>query len=224
MRRTTLALPLLISATALGAVRLRLNGQWFHHRFGAATLPLTCTARHAGSRRTEMLRRLLARIGIAMALVVSTPFAGSSWIALADSQIERGEYLVSIMDCTGCHTPGSLAGDPDLELYLAGSTIGFQIPGLGVFYPPNLTPDLDTGLGKWSDAEIMLAVRGGTRPDGRELAPIMPWRSYAALSDEDAQAVTAFLKSLPAVKFRSPGPFSEGETPSDPYLTVVVPK
>ena len=83
------------------------------------------------------------------------------------------------MDCVGCHTGGALAGAPDPKLRLAGSDIGFGAPGLGVFYPPNLTPDQETGLGAWSEADIVKALRTGERPDGRELAPMMPWRSYA---------------------------------------------
>jgi mono/diheme cytochrome c family protein len=171
-----------------------------------------------------MLGNPLARLGAALAVVVSISYAESPPIALADGLIERGEYLANIMDCTGCHTPGALAGAPDRERYLSGSNIGFQIPGLGVFYPPNLTPDVDTGLGRWSEDEIIMAVRAGARPDGRELVPIMPWPSYAALTDEDARALAAYLKSLPPMKFKAPGPFGEGETPSAPYLTVVVPE
>jgi cytochrome c2 len=59
--------------------------------------------------------------------------------AFAQSQKQRGEYLVTIMDCTGCHTPGTFLGKPDLQRPLAGSEVGFQIPGAGIFYPPNLT-------------------------------------------------------------------------------------
>jgi mono/diheme cytochrome c family protein len=162
-----------------------------------------------------MREKELVRIGVAFAIVCATSIAGNPSIAVSDPLIERGEYLASIMDCTGCHTAGALAGAPDPERYLAGSDIGFQIPGLGVFYPPNLTPDAETGLGKWSEDEIMLAVRGGLRPDGRELVPIMPWPSYSALTDEDAQALVAYLKSLPPMKFQSPGPFGDGETPAD---------
>src|SRR3954468_10387872 len=90
----------------------------------------------------------------------------------------RGAYLATIMDCGGCHTGGALAGQPDPKLHLADSSIGFGIPGLGVFYPPNLTPDRDTGLGAWSEADIVRAVRTGVRPDGRVLAPVMPWHNY----------------------------------------------
>jgi mono/diheme cytochrome c family protein len=48
----------------------------------------------------------------------------------------RGQYLARIMDCGGCHTPGALTGQPDMARYLAGSDVGFEIPGLGRFYPP----------------------------------------------------------------------------------------
>jgi len=136
----------------------------------------------------------------------------------------RGEYLARIMDCTGCHTPGALAGQPDFDRYLAGSDIGFEIPGVGVFYPPNLTSDPVNGLGGWSEEEIIDAVRSGVRPDGRELVPVMPWPSYVALNDEDAKALAAFLKSLPAIARRTPGPFGPGEVPTAPYLTVVAPQ
>jgi mono/diheme cytochrome c family protein len=171
-----------------------------------------------------MLWSELRRLSVAFAIVIAALLAGSPSIALADSLIERGGYLARIMDCTGCHTAGALAGAPDPERYLAGSDIGFQMPGLGVFYPPNLTPDVETGLGTWSEEDIMLAVREGKRPDGRQLIPIMPWPSYSTLSDEDAKALVAYLKSLPPQKFKAPGPFGESETPTHPYLTVVVPQ
>src|SRR4051812_45826375 len=61
--------------------------------------------------------------------------------AIAQTRTQRGEYLVTIMDCSGCHTPGTFLGKPDMQRPLAGSEVGFQIPGLGIFYPPNLTPD-----------------------------------------------------------------------------------
>jgi mono/diheme cytochrome c family protein len=58
----------------------------------------------------------------------------------ASAEVARGEYLATIMDCAGCHTPGALAGQPDFERRLAGSSIGFALPGGGVVYPKNLTP------------------------------------------------------------------------------------
>ena len=134
-----------------------------------------------------------------------------------------GEYLARIMDCGGCHTGGALAGRPDPALLLAGSDVGFGVPGLGVFYPPNLTPDLETGLGSWSEADIIKAVRTGERPDGRELAPVMPWRSYAALNDEDAAALAAYLKGLEPVRHAVPPIAGASEKPPAPYLTVATP-
>jgi len=77
----------------------------------------------------------------------------------ADARLERGEYLARIMDCGGCHTTGALKGQPDQARYLAGSDVGFELPGLGIFYPPNLTGDVETGLGAWSEEEIVAAVR-----------------------------------------------------------------
>ncbi len=143
----------------------------------------------------------------------------SAFPSLAD---ERGEYLASIMDCGGCHTPGNLMGKPDMERYLGGSEVGFQIPELGVFYPPNLTPDA-TGLAGWSEEDIVTAVRTGVRPDGRQLAPIMPWMNYAALTDDDAMALARYIKGLPAVSNKVPGPVGASETPPLAYMTIVMP-
>ena len=66
------------------------------------------------------------------------------------SQVERGKYLVMLGSCTDCHTPGYFFGKPDMARYLGGSEVGFEIPGLGVFHGPNLTPDSETGLGNWT--------------------------------------------------------------------------
>jgi mono/diheme cytochrome c family protein len=140
------------------------------------------------------------------------------------AQQKRGAYLAQIMDCGGCHTPGALAGKPDMARAFAGSDIGFGIPELGVFYPPNLTPDNETGLGKWSVEQIVAAVRTGLRPDGRMLAPAMPWRAYAALTDDDARALAAYFKSLKPVANAVPPMVGPSETAKAPYLGVVVPK
>jgi mono/diheme cytochrome c family protein len=137
--------------------------------------------------------------------------------------VERGAYLARIMDCAGCHTPGAFQGQPELSRHLAGGEIGFEIPGLGVFFPPNLTPDVATGLGEWSEEDLVRAVREGVRPDGRLLTPAMPWRSYAALTDADALALAAYLKSLPPVATPKIGPFAADGTATAPYFTVAAP-
>ena len=91
-------------------------------------------------------------------------------------EIARGKYLVQFGGCIDCHTPGYFFGKPDMPRALAGSEVGFEIPGLGVFYGPNLTPDKETGLGNWTKAQIVTALQKGTRPDGRSWRPIMPWQ------------------------------------------------
>ena len=142
----------------------------------------------------------------------------------APSEVERGRYLASIMDCATCHTDGAFIGKPDLQHPLAGSSIGHQIAGLGTFWPPNLTPDRQTGLGTWSTAEIVAALREGVRPDGRILAPAMPWRAYANLSVSDAQAIAAYLKSLPPTPAKVRPPLGEHDVPATTVVVVMPPK
>ena len=141
----------------------------------------------------------------------------------ADPAVERGKYLVNIAGCNDCHTPGYFLGKPDMARFLGGSEVGFEIPGLGVFHGPNLTPDKETGLGGWTDAQILAALQKGTTRDGRMLAPIMPWHAFANLTPQDAQAIVAFLRSIPPVKNKVPGPFGPTEPPTGYVMKVVPP-
>ena len=163
-----------------------------------------------------MNKHTLVAAGLA-ALVMAAP-------AAAETLVERGQYLAHIMDCGGCHHTGAFTPQPNLETPLAGSQIGFEMPGMGYVYPPNLTPDEETGLGTWSVAEIITAFTTGMRPDGRQLAPMMPWMSYAHINADDATALVAYLRSLKPVKHKVPGPFAAGDKPTAPYFTVVAPK
>lgn len=156
------------------------------------------------------------RCFLASAIVVV--FAGLSFSALAQDQVARGKYLAAFGGCNDCHTPGYFRGKEDKTHYLAGSEVGFEIPGLGVFHGPNLTPDKETGLGSWSTDQIVTAMQTGVRPDGRILAPIMPWRAFAELTKEDAAAIALYLKSIPPVKNKVPGPFG----PNDPQTGFVM--
>ena len=143
--------------------------------------------------------------------------------ALADdAAVARGKYLVTIGGCQDCHTPGHFFGKPDMTRVLGGSEVGFEIPGLGTFYGPNLTPDKATGLGGWSDEQIVEAIQSGVRPDGRVLAPIMPWRALAVLTKPDAAAVVAYLRSLPPIANKVPGPFGPGE-PATAFVSRILP-
>jgi mono/diheme cytochrome c family protein len=158
---------------------------------------------------------------IALASLSTLALSGAA--SAADDELSRGEYLATIMDCAGCHTTGVFLGKPDPARYLAGSEVGFQIPGLGIFYPPNLTPDKETGIGSWSAADIVKAVRTGERPDGRILAPVMPYGHYGKLTDSDAYALARYLKSLKPVRHQVPAITGAAEKPSAPYLTVIMP-
>jgi mono/diheme cytochrome c family protein len=112
---------------------------------------------------------------------------------------------------------------PDLSRRLAGSEVGFEVPALGVFYGSNLTMDKATGLGAWTDPQIAAAITTGVRPDGRKLATVMPWPALAALTKADVSAIIAYLKSLPAVSNKVPGPFGPAEVPTSYILKVVPP-
>jgi mono/diheme cytochrome c family protein len=141
--------------------------------------------------------------------------------AAAETQVEHGKYLVTIMGCSDCHTPGSFLGHADKARFLGGSDVGFAIPGLGVFPGRNLTPDPETGLGKWTTQQIVTAFTTGVRPDGRILAPIMPYEDFKFLTKADALAIAAYLKSLKPIKNAVPGPFGPNETPTTFVMTVV---
>ena len=139
-----------------------------------------------------------------------------------DQQIARGKYLVTISGCSDCHTPGALLGNPDTTRLLGGADVGFGIPGVGVFVGSNLTPDKETGLGGWTSEQIIAAITTGKRPDGRVLSGVMPWQELSQLTGADAQAIVAYLKSIPAVKNAVPGPLGPKDKP-DMFVSVIVP-
>ena len=164
------------------------------------------------------MKLVLALLGLAC--LAALP--GAAHAQSADALVTRGQYLVTIMDCSGCHTPGALAGQPDPNRRLGGSDIGLGGP-FGVVYPRNLTPDRDTGLGAWTDADIGRAIREGVARDGSVLVPVMPWPSYAALTPDDLRAIVAFLRTLPPVRFASPANVKPGGRTTAPYLGVISP-
>jgi mono/diheme cytochrome c family protein len=156
---------------------------------------------------------LLAAIG---ALAAPAP------VRADERQIDRGKYLVTISGCSDCHTPGGMLGASDKNRMLGGSDVGFGIQGVGVFVGPNLTPDKETGLGKWTDAQIIAAMIAGKRPDGRILSGVMPFEALSHLSAGDAQAIVAYLRSLPPVNNKTPGPFGPNDKTSL-MVSVIVP-
>jgi hypothetical protein len=87
----------------------------------------------------------------------------------------------------------------------------------------NITPDKETGIGSWTPEQIVKAIQTGERPDGRILAPIMPWHAFAELTANDAMAIAAFLQSLNPVSNQLPGPFKPGEKVSTFMFRIVPP-
>jgi mono/diheme cytochrome c family protein len=151
----------------------------------------------------RMIRQLLAG---GLAVILTTVSGG------AENLLERGAYLVkAVAACGICHSPVDQSGDqsgPDLSGGPATLSSAF------VAYPPNLTADLTTGLGAWSEDQIASALRDGKTPDGHVLRPPMPVPFYRSMSDNDVRAIATYLKSLPATERRVPESTYKVPTPS----------
>ncbi len=138
--------------------------------------------------------------------------------------VARGEYLVELLGCGSCHTDGALIGEPDMGKSLAGSRIGIAYTNPlknlnpGVVFAPNLTPDRDTGIGRWTDAEIQSAVRTGLGRHGPNRILVMPWQGYAQITDDDAWAIVAYLRSLEPVENQVPVNVPVGQETGDLYV------
>ena len=104
----------------------------------------------------------------------------------------RGAYLFAAGGCVACHTDKKNKGQP-----LAGGR-ALKTP-FGVFFSPNITADKATGIGNWSDADFVRALREGVRPDGSHYFPSFPYPSYSAMTDDDMLNLKAYLFTLPAV-------------------------
>jgi len=109
------------------------------------------------------------------------------------SPMSAGEYIYRASGCYGCHTDEKGGGQP-----LAG---GHELKTpFGTFYTPNITPDPETGIGKWSEQDFFRAMREGVSPTGSHYYPSFPYPSYTKLTDEDLRALWTYLRSRPAVK------------------------
>src|SRR3954451_15428599 len=141
--------------------------------------------------RSAVKYRIL--IGVAAAW-----FAGAGPAGAADpdpqafGQTEKGRYLATVADCYACHTvPGT--GKP----YAGGRAIETTF---GAITAPNITPDLDTGIGAWTAEQFDRAVRGGVRPDGGRLYPAMPYSAYTKMPRDDVLAIRAYLSAIEPVR------------------------
>jgi hypothetical protein len=161
--------------------------------------------------------------------------------AISSSEtIARGAYLVKIMACNDCHTPWAMTPrgpEPDMTRELSGHPQELAVSGApaigsapwawagvntntafagpwGVSFTANLTPDPETGLGKWTADTFISTIRNGKHEGlGRPLLPPMPWPMYKNATDQDLKAVFAYLQSIRPIKNRVPAPIDPPEAP-----------
>src|SRR6185312_4129348 len=112
---------------------------------------------------------------------------GPATTAVAQTPVERGSYLVNtVMTCQNCHTPMGPNG-PQFDKALSGG-LPFDTPAFSVT-APNITPDPETGIGTWTDAQIKTLLRTGVNPSGIKIAPVMPTGFYDMLTERDMDAI-----------------------------------
>lgn len=169
---------------------------------------------------TALLTTLLQ--GCIVAVGNSTPTEAES---TTTAQVAHGEYLVQLLACGRCHTEGYLTGTVATGPTLAGSTVGIawtraddsgEPPGLA--FAPNLTPDRETGIGSWSERDLVRAIRGGVGPDGHQRLPVMPWSSYSAIAEADLVAIASYLRSIDPVRRAIPESTDRGTASDRPYV------
>jgi mono/diheme cytochrome c family protein len=174
--------------------------------------------------------KMLVRI----ALVVAASFARAGDPApAANDEVTRGKYLVSTSGCHDCHTPFKLTPQgaaPDMDRALSGHPEQLVMPPApqlpagpwlvsiaatntafagpwGVSFTANLTPDKETGLGKWTSRTFIDTIRTGRHLGrGREILPPMPVPVYRNFTDQDLAAIFAYLQSIPAIRNKVPAP------------------
>ncbi len=157
--------------------------------------------------RSARLRAVLASLvffGLASFALISFALVNPTRITELDIQASLpedfspdpavGEVLLHIGGCSDCHAASS-PNDPS-----AGSLVGGMplATDFGTFYPPNITPDVETGIGAWSDTDFVNAMVNGINPDGQHLYPSFPYTSYAKVSYADLLHLKSYLNSLPA--------------------------
>jgi hypothetical protein len=177
------------------------------------------------------MKRILPLSFAAAALLAAVSAAHASGAAKGD--VARGKYVVTVSGCNDCHTPwkpGPNGPEQDMSRMLSGHPEQLTMPPAptlpegpwmvtasatftawsgpwGVSFAANLTPDEETGLGKWTEKEFIDTVRSGRHfGRGRPILPPMPTQSVAVMTDADLRAVFAYLRSIPAIKNRVPEP------------------
>ena len=128
-------------------------------------------------------------------------------VEMTPERIARGKYIFRLSDCDGCHSERGFTrfGGPVVE---SGRGKGVAFPGRvgipGTVFSRNITPDPETGLGRWTDGEKRRAIREGISRDGTPLFNLMPYEGFRHMSDEDVYSLVAYLNTLKPVRNRVP--------------------
>lgn len=141
--------------------------------------------------RRTMIRQAVFRTLLLCACLHSANTSADSM----PGTVARGKYLAAAGDCVSCHTRH------DGEAFAGG--VGFETP-LGTIYSSNLTPDNETGIGKWTAADLRTAMHEGIGRGGKRLFPAFPYTSFTKVSDQDVDAIYAYLRTLKAVRYSPP--------------------
>jgi mono/diheme cytochrome c family protein len=187
---------------------------------------------------TFMMILAMAVFSSALLSALAPPQKAAATAATKETRVARGAHLVKTMGCNDCHTPwkmGPRGPEPDMTKALTGHPEDMKMPPAPVLPPgpwvwmasatntafagpwgtsftANLTPDPETGLGKWTEEMFIATMRTGRHEGkGRPLLPPMPYPILGALEDEDIKSVFAYLQSLPPVKNRVPAPVDPPE-------------
>jgi len=139
----------------------------------------------------------LGAVALAVLFVLTQPRPiAASAIPAHTPDLKNGEVLYHAGGCISCHKPAAMQAGADMALPSGGAPL--KTPA-GIFYPPNITPDRETGIGAWTDADFVNAMQRGIAPDGSHFIPAFPYASYAHMTLPDILDLKAYLFSLPAV-------------------------
>jgi mono/diheme cytochrome c family protein len=148
-----------------------------------------------------MIRNACLAFGLGVAVMAVPPARATD---SKQALIKRGDYLVNtIMTCGNCHTPKGPQGDIMAKAFSGG--LSWDEPPFKVT-APNITQDKETGIGKWTDAEIKHLLRTGQRPDGMQIAMVMPTGFYDIITERDMNAIVAYLRTLKPIENTVPAP------------------
>lgn len=184
--------------------------------------------------KRQLAQFAVVSVAIAALALVSSATVGATAASSDDQVLHRGEYLIEITGCNDCHTPlkmGPNGPEPDMSRMLSGhpaelpldpvpvvdpeglwnwtgsATLTAFVGPWGVSVARNLTPDQETGLGRWTEEQFVRAMRQGLHQGqvgGRPILPPMPWPGIARMTDEDLHALWAYLQSIPAIHNEAP--------------------